>query len=85
MFPVSKNPKYYTYNKPIHTIDSIDKRIYAEPDFLYFVFTTTHNKMQRIFAARSRCASLFTRQKQYASFSTSLLFDDTQIQVSLYY
>ena len=36
--------------------------------------------MQRFIAARSVCASIFTRKRH---FSTALLFDDTQIQVSL--
>ncbi|XP_044479813.1 isovaleryl-CoA dehydrogenase, mitochondrial isoform X1 [Mangifera indica] len=36
--------------------------------------------MHRLFALRSLSLSVFTKQKQSASFSTSLLFDDTQLQ-----
>jgi hypothetical protein len=39
--------------------------------------------MQRLFAARSVCAAISTGKRHCASFSTALLFDDTQIQVSL--
>ena len=42
-------------------------------------------RMQRLLGARSLCASFFTKkQKHSAAFSsTSLLFDDTQLQVPL--
>ncbi|KAJ0083526.1 hypothetical protein Patl1_30738 [Pistacia atlantica] len=36
--------------------------------------------MHRLFGLRSLRPSVFTKQKQSASFSTSLLFDDTQLQ-----
>ncbi|KAH7560995.1 hypothetical protein JRO89_XS10G0156000 [Xanthoceras sorbifolium] len=36
--------------------------------------------MQRLLAVRSLCASAFTKNKRSASFSTALLFDDTQLQ-----
>ncbi|PON80420.1 Cyclohexanecarboxyl-CoA dehydrogenase [Trema orientale] len=36
--------------------------------------------MQRVLGASSRWVSSFSRQRQIASFSTSLLFDDTQVQ-----
>ncbi|PON35301.1 Cyclohexanecarboxyl-CoA dehydrogenase [Parasponia andersonii] len=36
--------------------------------------------MQRVLGASSRWVSSFGRQRQIASFSTSLLFDDTQVQ-----
>ncbi|XP_040994794.1 isovaleryl-CoA dehydrogenase, mitochondrial isoform X1 [Juglans microcarpa x Juglans regia] len=36
--------------------------------------------MQRLFSKRSLCASVFRGKRQCASFSTALLFDDTQIQ-----
>lgn len=41
--------------------------------------------MQKLFTARSTCAAIVRNQRKFASFSTALLFDDTQIQVlSLY-
>ncbi|XP_021830906.1 isovaleryl-CoA dehydrogenase, mitochondrial isoform X1 [Prunus avium] len=36
--------------------------------------------MQRLFAARSQCSAIFKNRRKCASFSTALLFDDTQIQ-----
>ncbi|RXI04558.1 hypothetical protein DVH24_038832 [Malus domestica] len=36
--------------------------------------------MQRLFAVRSTCAAIVRNQRKFASFSTALLFDDTQIQ-----
>uniref|UniRef100_A0A9I9DY73 Isovaleryl-CoA dehydrogenase n=1 Tax=Cucumis melo TaxID=3656 RepID=A0A9I9DY73_CUCME len=36
--------------------------------------------MQKLFAATTACASILRRQRHSASFSSALLFDDTQIQ-----